>query len=68
MENEKEFTFTIEEVATVFGVVTATSKEEALEKIKRGDWDDLVDVWNTEYNMDTIDIIDTGKKVEVYKQ
>ncbi len=45
MENveEKEYTFTRKIEGTEWGVVTATSKEEAIEKLMKGDEDDVIE-------------------------
>lgn len=55
---EKQYTFTMAEKSTVVGIVTAISKAEAIEKIKNGDYDDILDAINVVYIPDTIAIID----------
>ena len=54
---EKQYTFTITEQCTTLGIVIATSKEEAIEKIKNGDYDDMIDAFDTVYIPDTIEIV-----------
>lgn len=53
----KEYQFTRKAMYVEYGVVTADSKEEAIEKIKNGDYDDIYDTSLEEEYDDTI-IID----------
>lgn len=53
---EKFYTFKRQVIVCEFGGVTATSKEEAIEKIKNGDYDDIIDSWIEEILEGTITI------------
>lgn len=53
---EKFYTFKRLVITCEFGGVTATSKEEAIQKIKDNDYDDIIDSWTEEVLEDSIDI------------
>jgi hypothetical protein len=46
MSNEKEYVFDF--IATIggYGIVIASNEEEALEKIKNEEYDDIIDTWD----------------------
>lgn len=46
----KLFRFSAQQVSTVLGFVEAESKEEALEKIKNDEYDDITDTYDEEIN------------------
>lgn len=46
---EKTFSFRVKASSIGCGCVTANTVEEAIEKIKKDDWDDIYDTINTEY-------------------
>lgn len=54
--NEKFYTFKRKIIVCEYGGVTATSIEEALEKIKQGDYDDIIDSWKIEDIDNSIEI------------
>ena len=56
MIQEKTYTFIIKEIARVYGVVQASSLEEAAEKVKRYEWDDLIDAVDIEYDTSELQI------------
>lgn len=45
---EKCYQFTFKGSIGGYGIVTAKSKEEAMEKIKSNDYDDIIDTWDME--------------------
>ena len=53
---ENFYTFKRLVITCEFGGVTATSKEEAIQKIKDNDYDDIIDSWTEEVLEDSIDI------------
>jgi len=53
MEEEKQFSFEVERTSICYGIVIANNIEEAKEKIKNGDYDDIIDTWDTFYNWET---------------
>jgi hypothetical protein len=61
MEEEKEFTFEVERTSICYGIVIAKTIEEAKEKIKNGDYDDIIDTWDTSYDWKNA-IIEEEKK------
>ncbi len=52
----KTYDFKREATYYEFGIVTANSKEEAIEKIKNGEYDDIYDTSLLEENNDTIEV------------
>lgn len=46
MSNEKEYQFDFIGTIGGYGIVTASSVEEALEKIKNDEYDDIIDTWD----------------------
>lgn len=53
----KEFSFERQATYIQYGIVTATSKEEAIQKIKDGEYDDIYDSSLIEEDDETISII-----------
>lgn len=53
---EKFYIFTRKVIVKEFGGVTATSEEEAIEKIMEGEYDDIIDSWTLEHIAGSIEI------------
>lgn len=53
---EKFYTFTRHIVVCEFGGVTASSEEEAIQKIKDGEYDDIIDSWTVSQVEGTIEL------------
>lgn len=56
MNKIKNYKFTRKATYVEFGVVTAINEEEAMEKIKNNDYDDIIDTSLEEEHNDTINI------------
>ena len=52
------YQFTRECMYKEWGVVTADSEEEALKKVKKGQEDDVLDMYRGEPNNDSIEIVE----------
>lgn len=63
--NLKEYTFQCQATEIAVGVVYATSKEEAMELIKNGSYDDIIETCNFELDTNTTEIIDVDENVKV---
>lgn len=61
----KEFTFQCKITEIAIGIVYAKSKENAIELIKKGNYDDIIETYDLEPDIDTISIIDE-KDIKVY--
>ena len=62
----KEFTFQCKATEIAIGIVYAKSREEAIELIKNGNYDDIIETCDFELDTDTTEIIDVNENVNVY--
>lgn len=58
----KQYDFRREAIYYEFGIVTANSKEEAIEKIKNGEYDDIYDTSLLKEKNDTIEVEETNER------